>query len=236
MSKYFVDAFSEAGKSVDNEDSIGFKQFDDSFIVLAIADGIGGEDGGEIASRIAVDTVIEHVNTNRDNLRKLFDIVHKSIKKHAELNYELSRMGTTLTVAVVDGGNVRVGHVGDTRLYHIACREVISRTKDQTEVQKLIDLGVLTELRAKRYHRRNVLLSAITSFSNFDFQEASFSIEPRDKILLLSDGAYNLIDEKEIEELSYDSRNVETFTNKLKKTIEDREIKDDYSVVVLQVE
>lgn len=235
MNKYLIDSFSKAGKVVDNEDSIGYKAIDNDCIVLAIADGIGGEDGGEIASKIAVNTVINQIECNNYSLKSIFNNVQFNINEYIKVNRSMAKMGTTLTVALIKGDRVKVGHVGDARIYHLRGNKIAFRTKDQTEVQKLIDLGVLSESRAKRYHRRNVLLSAITSSSDFDLQENEFSLESKDRIILMTDGTYNLVESDEIIEVSNNNQSISDFTKRIESIVESREIKDDYSMIALQV-
>ncbi len=115
---------------------------------------------------------------------------------------EYSEMGTTLTVAVIQGNKVTLGHVGDTRLYHLRNKGIIARTKDQTEVQKLLDDGILNKQRAKNYHRRNVLLSVLTPDRDYELQSTSFNLDTHDRLLLLTDGAYSLASKLELRDLS----------------------------------
>ncbi|MCF6252940.1 MAG: hypothetical protein L3J75_16980 [Methylococcaceae bacterium] len=123
----------------------------------------------------------------------------------------------------------------ETLVYHLRDTGIISITKDQTEVQRLIDDGVLSRKRAANYHRRNILLSAISNYSDYTLFQTEFYILAGDRLVLLSDGSYNLIRKKEIRDLSLQEHNLSNLSNKILNLIESREIRDDYSFVACQI-
>lgn len=235
MHNYVVQAFSEAGRKKPNQDALLYQQLDEDKWVLAIADGMGGEKGGEIASKLAIDTVAKEI-MQTNSLREVFNQVKQNLVDFATSQPEYRKMGTTLTVALVQGNHVEVGHVGDTRLYHIHNNKLSAITKDQTEVQKLIEIGVLSEERAKNYPRRNVLISALTPTHSFEFQDTEFDLTHFDKLLLSTDGAYSLIEKTELEILSEKSANTNEYLQNIKTTILGRNIQDDYSMLIMQMQ
>ena len=226
--------FTEAGRGKPNQDSILVKRIDDSVTVIAIADGMGGKSGGDVASCIAVTTISNEVDASNFSISSIFQKVKEKIEERAIECPDYSEMGTTLTVAVIQGNKVTLGHVGDTRLYHLRNKGIIARTKDQTEVQKLLDDGILNKQRAKNYHRRNVLLSVLTPNRDYELQSTSFNLDTHDRLLLLTDGAYSLASKLELRDLSLVNEDLDTYLDKIKELIESKEIRDDYSVIALQ--
>lgn len=234
MNIYSVHSFSNAGRKGTNQDAVLYKEIDENTIVIAIADGVGGQKGGSIASKTAVNTVFNEIINGNFCLNSVFIKVQRNIEKFSIENEEFSKLGTTLTVALIKGQEVEVGHVGDTRLYHLRGKGLISVTKDQTELQKLLDEGIITKQRARFYHRKNILLSALTPNRDFEFQHSKFILEFKDKILLLTDGAYSLITKIELRDLALMNEGIIAFVNQVEEVIEGRDINDDYSLIGLE--
>jgi protein phosphatase len=229
-----TDSFSKAGRKGTNQDSL-LVCSSGVYSLIAIADGMGGKEAGDCASKIAINTVKEQFDTNPDlDLSKVFRIVKDAICEFSVEN-NIKQMGTTLTVCLMNHDKAVVAHAGDTRLYHLRNNGIVSITKDQTEVQKLIDDGVLSKKRAARYHRKNVLLSALTNYSDYSLFQTEFYISAKDRLILLSDGAYDLIAKKEIRDLSVKNSEITDFISDILSLIESRIIKDDYSVVASEI-
>lgn len=229
-----TDSFSKAGRKGTNQDSL-LVCSSGVYSLIAIADGMGGKEAGDCASKIAINTVKEQFDTNPDqDLSKVFRIVKDAICEFSVEN-NIKQMGTTLTVCLMNQDKAVVAHAGDTRLYHLRNNGIVSITKDQTEVQKLIDDGVLSKKRAASYHRKNVLLSALTNYSDYSLFQTEFYISAKDRLILLSDGAYDLIAKKEIRDLSVKNSEITDFMSDILSLIESRIIKDDYSVVASEI-
>jgi serine/threonine protein phosphatase PrpC len=225
-------SFSCAGRNEVNQDSILIEQLDDEFILLAIADGMGGELGGQVASSLAISSLKATLLAKPSLLlHDAFESIQSDFIKMVELQPELEKMGTTLTVCVVNKNKVNVAHVGDTRLYHLRGNGILTRTTDQTELQRLLDDRILTKNRAKNYYRKNVLLSVMSANRKYEIQTTSFRVEQGDRLLLLTDGAYSLASKKEIRDISLNSNSIVDLMKGLKSVIESKEIKDDYSAV-----
>lgn len=232
--RFSANGFSEAGRGKPNQDAFLIKLIDDNTLVIAIADGMGGTYGGDIASKLAIDVVSKQFDIRNTSIPSIFREVKSAIDNKVLEIPELNKMGTTLTLALVHNNSVTIGHVGDTRLYHLREAGIISKTKDQTEVQKLLDDGILTKERAKNYHRRNVLLSVITSARDYELQTETFNIELGDRLVLMTDGAYSLVLKKELRDLSLASNCVDGYLDNIREIIKNRPIRDDYTVVVIE--
>lgn len=229
-----TDSFSKPGRKGLNQDCL-LACSSGAYSLIAIADGMGGKEAGDKASKIAIDIIKQQFNKNPDlDLSKAFRSVKDELCEFSIAN-NIKQMGTTLTVCLVNEAKAVVAHVGDTRLYQLRKNGIIAITRDQTEVQKLIDDGVLSKKRAIRYHRKNVLLSALTNYSDYSLFQTEFYISSSDRLLLLSDGAYDLISKKEIRDLSLQNDNVKKLLEDILNLVESRTIKDDYSVIISEI-
>jgi len=229
-------SFSCAGRSKTNQDSVLIEQLDDERTLFAIADGMGGETGGSIASCLATDTLKSALLAKPDLLLSdAFQLVQSEFIKTVELKPELEKMGTTLTVCITNKDKANVAHIGDTRLYHLRNKGILRRTKDQTELQKLLDEKVLTKARAKKYYRKNILLSVMSANREYELQTTSFTLEQGDRLLFSTDGAHSLVTVREIRDISADHNTIVNFVKNLKSLVESKGIKDDYSVIGCEV-
>ena len=147
-----------------NEDSFDWKVLNDDLLIVAIADGVGGNAGGSIASAIATEFTIKTLEQSPDcEFIKIYDQITNRLQQTSIENPVLSDMATTLTICVISRKTVRFAHVGDTRIYHLRSNGIIQKTKDQTEVALLVDQGILSQRKARKYSRRSVLVSATAS-------------------------------------------------------------------------
>lgn len=148
---------------------------------------------------------------------------------------EGGQWSTTLSVCLLIGERAIVGHVGDTRIYHLRGAGIQSRTRDQTEVERLIEEGILSPERALRYPRRHVLLSALSGDGDFHLQRSEFDVLVGDRVLLLSDGVYRQVTKREIAGLSEEHRQVPPFVHALKGLLASRGLVDDASALCVEI-
>lgn len=215
-----------------NQDAITAFEIDCS-LVLAIADGMGGKPGGEIASSTAIQTIENELReTPKSTLAKLYASVQDQIKT-AE-NDSNKGMGTTLTICRITGESAFFAHVGDTRIYHLRGNGIRSITKDQTELQELLDKKVITKARAERYHRKNILTSVLTSGSTYTIQSGEFDVQTGDTVILLSDGLYSAVTKKTIRDLNLKFQSASELAQELEKAASASNPKDDYSAIVIR--
>lgn len=220
----------------ENEDAVLEPITGRNTLWTAVADGVGGHEGGALASSEAIMTVRECVmNDDEISIGDLYVAVKKRLSEVSSENPALEKMSTTLSVIKIAGSHAVVGHVGDSRVYHLRGEGLVNRTKDQTEVQRLLDEGVLNEAQAKKYYRRNVLLSVLSARSDYQLDVADFDIEEGDRILLISDGVYKVVLRREIRNFSKVSSSPSELVAAIDNCIRERGPVDDYSVVCLQV-
>lgn len=231
---YNTSAFSFSGPKKENQDSYISLALDGDHHVICIADGVGGRKGGAEASMAAI-TEVKHIFSERlfTTMADLFNRVHHTVLKHSK-DIKFPEMSTTLTVVYINKDDVTIGHVGDCRLYHLRGRGIVTKTYDQSEKQKLIDDGVLSRERAFYYHRKNILLSVISPDKKYELYESKFKVAIKDRLLLVSDGVYNICTKKELAMLSERALNVSQWMNDISSFIQTKEVKDDYTAIALE--
>jgi len=192
----------------DNEDSCGhFIESPDS-VVFAIADGIGGYEGGEIASRMAIDITLEAYRESppawgaakrlyRAITRANIEIHDKSLTVP-----ELGRMGTTMTAVVVEKGMLSAVHVGDCRLHLIRDSKISVVTKDHTMVADRVRMGLMSAAGARNHPDRGMLLRSLGRELIASIDRIAMPLLESDRLILCSDGLYNVLDDKELESLT----------------------------------
>ncbi|WP_022729929.1 PP2C family protein-serine/threonine phosphatase [Fodinicurvata sediminis] len=201
----------------------------------AIADGVGSAKQGGLAARASLERVSEIV----DSEISMSDVFAEVSRRLSELSSEYDKpmsFSTTLSLLCVGGQSARLGHVGDTRITHYRDGGVMTRTKDQTEVQKLLDDGVLSKNQARRYPRRNVLLSAMSAGRDYDLFQATFEIERGDRILLTSDGFHSKLLRPRIAEISSLNPSFDDFWQALEGLITQASLDDDASCLAIEVD
>lgn len=203
--------------------------------ILVIADGVGSSEFSREASKIAVETSLKTLNKEGVNgMPAAFEDARKALTVRAQ-EVGAKSMSTTLTICWVSANSVVFGHVGDARIYHLRNGGLQTRTTDQTEIEHLVAQGVLSRERAKKYPRRNVLLSAVSSSSQFELQLGQFAIEVGDRILLLTDGLHKQISKHEIVEMSVRSSSVNAFLDLLRTAIQGKGLVDDASAIGAEI-
>jgi protein phosphatase len=168
-------------------------------IMLAVADGMGGARGGEIASRMAVELLGETLavdnnrQTDKGSLKEIIELVNQDVRLFADKNPSLSGMGSTLTAVLINDGRALIGQVGDSRCYLLRNRRLTRLTKDQSFVQALVDAGQMTAKEAEASPQKNIILSAIGQENEVVPVIGEIEIERGDILLLCSDGLSNMV-------------------------------------------
>ena len=228
---------SHKGNRANNEDNILIKKMDDIYL-LAVADGVGGHNAGEVASKITIDTLQEIVedkyNQNlsieeiKQLLRDAYETAHNKIK--AEAVGDREGMATTLTTAIIKGDKAIIANCGDSRAYLIRDNEIIEKTKDHSLVQVLIDEGHITEEEALNHPMKNILTHALGT-DDFKVDIYEWNLKEGDVILLSSDGLHDYIKKEEILEVIKNKDNPKDIVNELLRTALEK-TKDNVSIIV----
>jgi serine/threonine protein phosphatase PrpC len=176
--------------------------------LIAVADGMGGHAGGEVASKVAITTLSQIlpllINNEMDSesledfLQSAILEVDDEIKYTSDSNDRLSGMGTTLTAIALYRDKAYVLHIGDSRAYRLRGNEFKQITKDHSVVQELIDSGSITEEEAVFHPQRSVLTHVLMGLGNVTPVLIEYDVKPGDKFLLCSDGLSNVVSNSEI--------------------------------------
>lgn len=188
------------GRREDNEDAVAWEvEFASGRALGMVADGMGGYEGGEVASRLAVETaqagllpLLGQAALDDTEIEKaLADVVtsaNRRIQAVRGANPEWSKMGTTLVMALVSQGFAHLAHLGDSRCYLLSGRRLELKTRDDTIVQAMLDVGEITEAEVSRVPFRNVLTKALGVESRVAATTSSFPVGVGDILILCSDG------------------------------------------------
>lgn len=192
------------------EDCFGYKLGTPNGDLFVVCDGMGGHAGGETASKIAVNSIIEYVgdkryNNPREALNGALQYANTRILAHAESNPELKGMGTTACLVLVRDKDVWIAHVGDSRIYLYLGKEgeLHRLTKDHSYVQTLVDTGELSEQDAERHPYKNRITKALGIRADlqptFNHNDCPIMAKNRDVFLICSDGLSGMIPDSTIE-------------------------------------
>ena len=220
-----VFAKSDIGKAREmNQDAYYASQPSDTVGLYIVADGMGGYNGGEVASTIAVTAAKNYIESNfaetEHTKEKLQELVKNAIEYANMLVYEKSKeipelegMGTTIEVVLVHNNRAYIGHVGDSRVYRIRKNFIRKLTTDHSYVEKLVKDGKISKEEAIHHPKKNMLTKALgcTSFVEPDVSVKGFLKD--DILVLTSDGLTNMVTDEEIYNIVND--NIEVATDNL---------------------
>ena len=252
QSKFACVQMTDVGKVREhNEDAIG-ANIDTGLLVLA--DGMGGYNAGEVASGIAVKTVLELVTDgcNREErdgvepetglmrqsivLRDAIARANKIIHQTAKSQPQCEGMGTTLVACLFYDNRITIAHVGDSRLYRLRRNRLEQLTMDHSLLQELVDRGFYSREEAQRSTNRNYVTRALGVEPMVQVEINELPVEPDDLFLLCSDGLCDMVDDEDIHlTISTFSANLDTAAQQLIQLSNDHGGKDNISVILAQV-
>lgn len=183
-----------------NEDSICVVP---DLAFFAVADGMGGHQAGEVASRMAVEAVSQRLKNGDgdDTVKSLLEgvrVANSMIYASSRDDTTYRGMGTTLTAAVIRERELILAHVGDSRAYIIRGSKIYPLTEDHSLVQEMFRLGGITRQQAREHPHRNVLTRALGTDSLVDVDLIRIKLEKNDVLLLCTDGLSGLLEDEEM--------------------------------------
>lgn len=226
-----------------NQDYMYISNSLDEVQLYILADGMGGYNGGEIASSLAVQTAKNYIENNFKEIQKdrdsIIQLLGSSIEyanmvvyEKAKENKELQGMGTTLDICLIYNNKVYIGHVGDSRVYRIRKEFIRKLTQDHSYVQKLVKEGTITKEQAAHHPQKNMLMKALgcNAFVEPDVMVKGFLKD--DILIMCSDGLTNLVDQETIYQNA--SKNIEQATKDLVGLANDRGGYDNITVIIIK--
>ena len=238
-----VFAKSDIGKAREmNQDSYYVSQPSENVGLYIVADGMGGYNGGEIASRLAITSAKNYIETNfskiEHNKEEIKELIKSAIEyanmivyEKSKENEELEGMGTTIEVVLAYNNRVYIGHIGDSRVYRIRKEFIRKLTIDDSYVQKLVKDGTITKEEAIHHPKKNMLTKALGCTS---FVEPIVTVRGflKDDILVItSDGLTNMVSDEEIYQVV--TADIEKASDELIKKANDAGGLDNITVVIV---
>ena len=175
-----------------NEDLVHFdhlEEADEDSFVLAVADGMGGYDRGDVASRIAIDVLADRLTTlDTDDsaliLKQAYRKANDQIYENGVSQGEENMMGTTLVAGLLRGTELSLANVGDSRGYLLRAGALTQVTQDHSLIAEQVRMGILTEEEARRSHHRNIITRALGHRERVDVDVFELTLLPEDRLLL----------------------------------------------------
>lgn len=167
--------------------------------LFAVADGMGGHRGGEVASHLALDTVEAMHLRGEGTLAEQVREANRVVFQRSAADRKVAGMGTTLTAALVEGDGLHLAHVGDSRAYLLRAGSLRQLTDDHTLVNRMVKAGEITRAEAEVHPHRNVVTRALGTEPEIPVDEQSVALLEGDRILLCSDGLTGMVTEDQIQ-------------------------------------
>lgn len=204
--------------------------------LLIVADGMGGYTGGEYASTMVVDTIVEVVNESTEISTEVLENAilkaNRMVYEKSQSYKELEGMGTTAVVAYVQEDTLYWAHVGDSRLYLYGQEGLHRMTNDHSMVQQLVEAGTITEDEVIHHPKRNMLTRAIGVYETVEVDTGVVEVHQNDRILLCSDGLSGYIEESKIEQVLSEENNESRALEDLVHLVYDAGARDNVTIVL----
>jgi serine/threonine protein phosphatase PrpC len=212
-------------------------------LLLLVADGMGGHNAGEIASRMGSETVVNALaqllsskdgNASRyvEAFRTAISLANQRILEASIQTSGSEGMGTTLTLAIIDGNQLHTANVGDSRCYIINEEDVWQFTKDHSYVQQLVDRGQITREEARTHPRRNEITRVVGYYGVVEIDTGVTSLDGNDRVLLCSDGLTAHVEDDELKRMVLDHTDPQKACDELVGLANSRGGRDNISVII----
>ncbi|NPV27721.1 MAG: Stp1/IreP family PP2C-type Ser/Thr phosphatase [Firmicutes bacterium] len=210
--------------------------------LFVVADGMGGHEAGEVASRLAIDEINRKVIlpacrvAPAQTLHQGIQAANQRVFEFAQTNPMCNGMGTTVTAALLVDRTIYIAHVGDSRAYLVRPDGLRLLTQDHSLVGELVRNGELTESAAMFHPFRHVLTRALGTKSEIEVDSNEVFVQPGDLLLLCTDGLSNLINDREIHEIIRSAVDLKAAINELTKLSLERGGYDNITIVIVQLD
>ena len=199
-----------------NQDNYYISTQNDDVNLFIVADGMGGYKGGEIASKLAVDSSKRYILSNFEEtmkdkdeimelIRNAIDYANMEIYKKSKEIDDYNGMGTTIDICLIYLGKLYIGHVGDSRVYRLRKEFFRRLTVDHSYVEQLVKQGNITREEAYNHPKKNMLTKALGCTSFVDPDVMVKGLQKDDILLMCTDGLTNMIKEEQIYKIIKDS-------------------------------
>jgi serine/threonine protein phosphatase PrpC len=206
--------------------------------LFVVADGMGGAQAGEVASKMAVDSFEEDMPRGNpaEALVKIIEGANRAIHDRSRTDAKTTGMGTTVTAAYVGESEVTIAHVGDSRAYVLRGSDLIRLTRDHSLVGELVLRGKLTEEQAEMHPQRSVITRALGSEPDVDVDVHVYPARAGDVFLLNSDGLTSMVPEARVKQILAGASSLDQAGRELINAANDAGGKDNITVILFRVE
>ncbi|MCI6714706.1 MAG: Stp1/IreP family PP2C-type Ser/Thr phosphatase [Lachnospiraceae bacterium] len=207
--------------------------------VFIVADGMGGHNAGDYASRYAVETVVEEIGASFEKnpvkiMGRAIDKANAMIRQKAREDVSLNGMGTTMVIATCMGRYLEVANVGDSRLYVVHENRIEQVTQDHSLVEEMVRMGGIDRASARNHPDKNIITRAIGARDYIEADFFNLELQTGDMILLCSDGLTNMIEDDVIYRILTNGRSLKNRVEELVETANQNGGKDNISVIVIE--
>ena len=233
-------SLSEKGRRPNNEDAV-FTRFDPRYpLIAAVSDGMGGHAAGEVASSISIEALDtwtrELADAPQNVLVDAFFNANAQVISAAEKDRKLRGMGATLVAAIFYHDHFITANIGDSRLYLVSENEMRQVTFDHSYVQELVRRGFLTAEEARTHPRKNVITRCIGTETAFEPDVFYTRWNPKDLVLLCSDGLCDVLTEADMLEIIQTETDLDSLCKKLADPAYERGSADNISLILVRNE
>lgn len=205
--------------------------------LFIVADGMGGHNAGEYASRHTAETIVATAEASAHSrpaaiLEEAITAANEELIRHASMDESMWGMGTTVVAAVITGSRLYVANVGDSRLYIVndAMRQV---TRDHSFVEEMVRRGEISREDARLHPKKNIITRAVGAVPEIEIDFFEEELYPGDEILLCSDGLTNMIEDEDIRRLVKGQEDLARKSARLIETANQNGGKDNITVAVI---
>lgn len=207
--------------------------------LFIVADGMGGHNAGDYASKLAVETIVEEASKLADLapeeiLQSAIQSANRKLRMCAEINRDLVGMGTTIVAATLIDETLLVANVGDSRLYIMDGKGMHQITKDHSWVEEMVRRGSLGKEEARNHPDKNIITRAVGVEDTVQIDFFRRRMEAEDQILMCTDGLTNMLEDEEIRMIMNGARDIVEKAEKLVSRANDNGGRDNISVVLVE--
>lgn len=207
--------------------------------LFIVADGMGGHNAGDYASKLAVETMVEEIAVSEEQapeavLRMAVEKANAMVNGSAKKAPELEGMGTTVVAASCDGRSLSVANVGDSRLYVVGGHEIRQITRDHSWVEDMVRSGGMGREEARNHPDKNIITRAVGAEDSVKTDFFSVTLREGDMILMCTDGLTNMLSDEEIRMILDGARDIVEKAEELVRRANENGGRDNISVILIE--
>ena len=208
--------------------------------LFIVADGMGGHNGGDFASRYCIENVKDYIKEHKGDsiisiIRSAIKAANEGIREKAEMHEALKGCGTTVVLSTIKDDILYIANVGDSRLYVIQNGKLAQITEDHSVVEEMIKSGIIKKEEARFNPHKNKVTRALGAEPEIEVDFFEVKLEKGDRVFLCSDGVSNMMDERTLEEIAGADKELPEICRILIDTAVNNGGKDDATVVMIEV-